>query len=402
MADRLALIDWPLTPYTGWGGYGIQLAQALLEQRKYWPRLLAKNDRSALCDLHWLDALQHLENQSATLAHQLAAAEGAGSLPVSTDAAIGFSPLGNFAPPPRFKAAKHVGVTFFECSRFSEKDLETLSQFDLVISGSRWNQALLKQQGINRSYLVHQGVDTSVFNAEPVPQLLKRSLIIFSGGKLENRKGQDIVISAFRRFLRHYPDALLIAAWGNVGHVGLNTIAGSPHVKGAPKRGRADAIGPWLEANGIPPSNVFLLPCVVNRQLPHLIKQADVAVFASRCEGGTNLMAMETLACGVPTLISANTGHLDLLAMGFGHALPMGQAGSGQVDPHVHRVYGGDPLGLWGETDPEELLCWWLRIAENRQEWRLNGRQHADAVKSLSWRESMRKLLLLVEERLNS
>ena len=21
----------------------------------------------------------------------------------------------------------------------------------------------------------------------------------------------------------------------------------------------------------------------------------------------------------------------------------------------VHRVYGGDPLGLWGETDPEEL-----------------------------------------------
>ena len=39
MADRQALIDWPLTPYTGWGGYGIQLAQALLEQRLYWPRL---------------------------------------------------------------------------------------------------------------------------------------------------------------------------------------------------------------------------------------------------------------------------------------------------------------------------------------------------------------------------
>ena len=90
----------------------------------------------------------------------------------------------------------------------------------------------------------------------------------------------------------------------------------------------------------------FSLPCVVNRQLPHLIKQADVAVFASRCEGGTNLMAMETLACGVPTLISANTGHLDLLAMGFGHALPMGQAGLGQVDSYFHRAYGNDPLGF--------------------------------------------------------
>ena len=47
MSENQALIDWPLTPYTGWGGYGIQLAQALLEQRKYAPRLLARNDRSA-------------------------------------------------------------------------------------------------------------------------------------------------------------------------------------------------------------------------------------------------------------------------------------------------------------------------------------------------------------------
>ena len=52
---------------------------------------------------------------------------------------------------------------------------------------------------------------------------------------------------------------LLIAAWGNVGHVGLNTIAASPHVKGAPERGRADAIGPWLKANGMPAANVFSL-----------------------------------------------------------------------------------------------------------------------------------------------
>ena len=79
----------------------------------------------------------------------------------------------------------------------------------------------------------------------------------------------------------------------------------------------------------------------------------------------------------------------------------MGEGGSGQGDPSVHRAYGGDPLGLWGETDPEELLGWWLRIAANREQWRCIGQQHADAVKALSWRESMRKLLLLVEELTN-
>ena len=398
MAEQHALIDWPLTPYTGWGGYGIQLAQALMEQGRYVPRLLAVNDRSQHCDLHWLHALQYLEDQSRPLMQQVAAAEGAGRLPVMTQAPLGFSPLGNYVPQPRFRAKRHVGVTFFECSRFSARDLDILRSFDLVVSGSRWNQALLQRQGVKRALLVHQGVDTALFNPEPVPRLLKRSLVIFSGGKLENRKGQDIVIAAFRRLLHHHPDAMLIAAWGNVGHVGLKTIAASTHVKGAPERGRADAIGPWLAANGIPAPNVFLLPCLVNRQLPHLIKQADVAVFASRCEGGTNLMAMETLACGVPTLISANTGHLDLLAMGYGHALAMGHTGLGRVASKVVNSYGGDPLGLWGETDPDELLQWWLRIAAERETWRRLGREHAGAVRSLSWRESMRRLLLLIEE----
>ena len=398
MVEQHALIDWPLTPYTGWGSYGIQLAQALLEQGCYMPRLLARNDRSQHCDLHWLDALQYLEDQSLPLMQQLAAAEGAGCLPVPTQASLGFSPLGNHVPPPRFSAARSVGVTFFECSRFSNKDIETLRGFDLVVSGSRWNQALLQQQGVHRARLVHQGVDTALFNPEPVPRFLKRSLVIFSGGKLENRKGQDIVIAAFRKLLRYLPDALLIAAWGNMGHVGLSTIAASPHVQGAPERGRADAIGPWLAANGVPASNVFLLPCMVNRQFPNLMKQADVAVFASRCEGGTNLMAMETLACGVPTLVSANTGHLDLLAMGLGHALPMGQAGLGRVASDVLNAYGGDPLGLWGETDPDELLQWWLRIAADRENWSRLGREHAGEVRSLSWRESMRRLLLLLAE----
>ena len=38
------------------------------------------------------------------------------------------------------------------------------------------------------------------------------------------------------------------------------------------------------------------------------------------------------------------------------------------------------PLGLWGETDPDELLQWWLRIAAERENWRRIGREHASAV----------------------
>ena len=68
MTDRQALIDWPLTPCrVGW--LGIQLAQALLEQRQYLPLLWPQRSQ-CFCDLHWLDTLQHLEDKSAKLARQ--------------------------------------------------------------------------------------------------------------------------------------------------------------------------------------------------------------------------------------------------------------------------------------------------------------------------------------------
>ena len=112
MAEQQALIDWPLTPHTGWGNYGIQLAQALLEQGRYVPRLLACNDRSPHCDLHWLEALQYLEDQSSPLMQQLAAAEGAGRLPVVTHAPLGFSPSATMCQRLALRPLVMWGVTF--------------------------------------------------------------------------------------------------------------------------------------------------------------------------------------------------------------------------------------------------------------------------------------------------
>ena len=84
MADQAQSIGRLLLTRVGW--LRNQLVQASMQQRLYPPRLLASNDRSAFCDLHWLEALQYLEDHSATLAQRLAAAEGAGTLPVVTNA----------------------------------------------------------------------------------------------------------------------------------------------------------------------------------------------------------------------------------------------------------------------------------------------------------------------------
>ena len=397
MASEHVVIDWPITPYTGWGNYGIQLIQALLQRNREIPLPSYTNDHTSFCDPLWLSKLRELETQAGQLREILAAMPAGNQL--ATNARLCFSPMGNCIEQPRLRANYQVGVTFFECSRFSERHLHNLKAYDIVIAGSRWNADLLIQLGCNDVELVHQGIDTSRFNPEPVPRLVQRSLVIFSGGKLEARKGQDIVLAAFRELLRSHPDAMLMVAWGNVGGVALETIAQMPHCHGVPEAATPRALASWLEANGIPEANLMVLPSLVNQQLPNLIKQADVAVFTSRCEGGTNLMAMETLACGVPTVLSANTGHLDLLELNLPHVIGVGNNGLGAVNKDICRPYGGDPLGLWGETDPLEVAASWRAIAADRAQWRSRGIAGALKFKSFSWAASMAKLIKLLEQR---
>jgi hypothetical protein len=38
-----------------------------------------------------------------------------------------------------------------------------------------------------------------------------------------------------------------------------------------------------------------------------LLRDVDLAVFPNRCEGGTNLVAMECLAAGVPTVLGLSS-----------------------------------------------------------------------------------------------
>ena len=398
MARQHLVIDWPLTPYTGWGNYGIQLTQALLQRGRETPLPAYGNDHTRFCDPLWLTQLCQLEAQAEPLRRQL------GELPAGaqllTSARLCFSPMGNAIDRPRLQARHQVGVTFFECSRFAPHHLHNLQAYDLVVAGSRWNAELLQRLGSTPVELVHQGIDASRFNPIAVPRLLRRSLVIFSGGKLEARKGQDIVLQAFRELLRSHPDALLMVAWGNVGGVALSTIGDMPHTQGVPPEPSAAGLAQWLTANGVPPANLVVLPPLVNLQLPNLIKQADVAIFASRCEGGTNLMAMETLACGVPTVLSANTGHLDLLELGLPHALGVGAGGLGQVSEVITRPYGGDPLGLWGETDPAEIAALWRQLAADKAIWRQRGLQGGAAFgERFSWTASMNRLLSLLLQR---
>ena len=90
--------------------------------------------------------------------------------------------------------------------------------------------------------------------------------------------------------------------------------------------------------------------------------QADVALFPNRCEGGTNLVAMEAMASGIPCILSANTGHMDLI--NEDNCYPLLK--QSEVTSFTNTKD-------WGESDVAEVVENLERVYKDRQEARRRG-----------------------------
>jgi glycosyltransferase involved in cell wall biosynthesis len=116
--------------------------------------------------------------------------------------------------------------------------------------------------------------------------------------------------------------------------------------------------------------------------MARVIREADVALFPNRCEGGTNLVAMECLASGVPTIVSDNTGHKDLVATGAPYALTR------------QLPVAADGIGTegWGEGDVEEIVEALEHVWADRADARRRGEAGAAAMTRFGWRDYVRRL----------
>jgi len=377
------------------------------------------------------------EFEDAPAQHHVWADTGTGSTG-STGAAGGAAAAGAAAAAQPLNL--NVGVCFFERDALSPRAVRHARAYDAVLAGSRWNLRTLRRHGVRHAALVKQGVDVALFAPRkrgepllplPVPQAPPagegasagraplaeagggggddggggggdgdgaRPFVIFSGGKLELRKGQDLVVDAFRRFLARHPRAVLATAWYNPWPETMADIGASPHVAprlvGAPRvtadhgAGRAHLhVEEWLAANGVAPGAGFHLQEVAQRELAALLQRADVAVFPNRAEGGTNLVAMEAMAAGVPVVLVNATGQADVA--GWEHGGRRRHCFS--VRPAAVLAQRG--LEGWAESSAGALLAELERAHRDRAGARRRGAAGAAFVRAEhSWGEAIAQL----------
>lgn len=378
---RRVVIHWGISSFFGWGVYGLNLALAWAGDPDLEPLCsLPVDEGQIVVDALKRRALDPFLTGSARLVADIARyAGGAVSTNVPVLAALGNTlAVSPAAGGVGFTGRPTVGVVFFEIPQLTAEAIANAKALPSIVAGSHWNERILREYGVTQVKTVIQGVDPALFHPAPRSGVLGDRFKVFSGGKLELRKGQDLVLAAFRIFAARHPDALLVTAWHSPWPQFARSLDLSGRVAPVVFSGERVDVPAWAAASGIDPAQVLDLGAVPNALLPPVLREMDVALFPNRSEGGTNLVAMEAMACGVPAILSANTGHLDLIEDDNAFVLER------------QRPFGGQGAGVgstpgWGESDVEEIVAALEAAYADRDAARRRGLTGARTLSRFTW-----------------
>lgn len=251
----------------------------------------------------------------------------------------------DFNPCSHWRGRVNLAYSFFE-SELGPKAAKNAAQFDTVFVGSTWCKERCAERGIHNTEVLIQGVDREIFRPDRFKFYSRNEGIrdgqfrIFSGGKFEYRKGQDLVIAAFREFSRAHPEAHLVCSWFNPWPAIFISFAESLGLKMADWQSRTQeqCLSVLLETSGLKPCQFTILPRLSQQDLAREMANTDCGLFPNRCEGGTNLVLMEYAACGRPVIANAETGHRDVIDLI-----------DGITEAQINDVG-------WAETDIEDMV----------------------------------------------
>ena len=285
---------------------------------------------------------------------------------------------------------QNYGYTFFE-KKLSDLSVKNAKKFDLVMAGSTWCRDRMLEKGIENCAILIQGIDPERFYPISTPSVDDR-FVIFSGGKWELRKGQDLVLRAVKILQEKYPDVWLINCWYNMWPASVRMMESSPHIAFSYRKDAS-----WEQnmlntyaLNGLDANRIITCDLIPHEQLRQLYARTHIGVFPNRCEGGTNLVLMEYMACGKPVIATNGSGHKDILNQD--NALCLN-------DLREIRIVdeGGGDVGIWQEPSLDDLVDRIEYAYAHRDVIARIGARAGEHLKRFTWAHTARRLLTLLE-----
>ena len=265
---------------------------------------------------------------------------------------------------------KYFALPFFEINQLDPFRLHHLQYPDLVIATSTWMQQVLKNYNIN-STVVNMGVNTNIF--KPDININKNNEIykFFNLGKIEVRKGHDILHEAFDVAFPYQSDVELHIFWE------------SPVIS---KEENQDWIGKYKSILG---ERVYFHPTVpTDQQFADQIRWLDCGVFPTRAEG-FGMPILQSLACGKPIITTDYSAITDFCNKNNAYIIPVTEFESAYDGKYFHGQ------GTWAKINFDILVdhmryCYKNRITINEE--------GVKTAQKLTWENTCNKIWKLINE----
>lgn len=273
----------------------------------------------------------------------------------------------------------NIGYCFFENDIEAYRHMgQAAAEWDCIVAGSSWCEHHLRLGGVRQTSTILQGIDpVHFYPGAPRPD--DGRFIVFSGGKFELRKSQDIVIAAMKVMMERHRDVWLSCAWHNQWPYSIATMAGSRiiHFEMDTSLPCDDFLRSVVAENGLDLNRVIMHPVIGNSSMREIYLQSDIGVFPNRCEGGNNMVMSEYMACGRTVIASDKTGHADVITER--NAFPLREYRQQLIE------WGDQPSAVWFQSSVEEAVELLEFAYQNRGLLHEKAKQAAEDLGKLCW-----------------
>jgi glycosyltransferase involved in cell wall biosynthesis len=142
--------------------------------------------------------------------------------------------------------------------------------------------------------------------------------------------------------------------------------------------------------NGIDLDRVITLIPHPNALMARICKNTDIGLFPNRCEGGTNLVLMEYMACGKPVIASYSSGHKDIL----------NAKNSVTIDnmKPINLFKNEIQVAVWDDPDLDETISHLEWAYQNREKLKSIGTQAGNDLSQLTWKRSAEAFFKIIDK----
>jgi len=287
------------------------------------------------------------------------------------------------------RAQENYGYTFFE-NELTELSLQNAAKYDLILAGSSWCRERLLEKDIHNSAVLLQGIDPQKFYPVRQPKS-PQNFVVFSGGKFELRKGQDLVLRAYKILQDKYDDIILVNCWYNLWPQSIQLMASSPHIKlpNCDTNSWERYMAAVYKTNDLQADRIKTYGLLPNYILRSIYGCTDVGIFPNRCEGGTNLVLMEYMACGKPVIASYSSGHRDVITQD--NAMLLNDLKNINIYDQNKNL-----IAKWQEPSLDELVSIIEYAYHHREEIHHIGQKAGEDMKKFTWEKTARALLRII------